>query len=223
MRVFNLKIYLGLALVVLMGLANKAFHSNKAFGGDVAPTSSEQPFRVPPASALVKFEGGPDLMSTYVAYITCGTNKFGFAMPEGYRLSVTDSNRVTLVSADMNSLINWQIIGPVPTNGVDSEVERFRSLLLSRHPGGKILAEFSLSAACQRGPAFEMRWSGPGGLERQELVVFVASPIGLMEFSLVSSLEKYGTARQKMNMALLTFRCSDEQGKLVMPVFSNRL
>lgn len=217
MRVFK--------IVSCFAVAVLGFHllAASAFGGDIAPASSDAAFRLPPVTAIVKYEGGPDLMPTYVAYITCGTNKFGFAMPDGFRLSVSDSNRVTLVSRDLNSLINWRIIAPASTNGTELDPAQYRSLLMSRHPGGKMLAEFPLVAACQRGPAFEMRWSGPGGLERQELAVFVNSPLGVMEFDLVSSLEQFGSARQKMNTTLLTFRCSDEQGKLVMPVFSNRM
>ena len=44
-----------------------------------------------------------------------------------------------------------------------------------------------------------------------------------MEFNLVSSLEQYGTARQELNTALLTFRWNDEHGKLVLPVYSTRI
>ncbi len=173
--------------------------------------------------ASVVYEGGPDLIPTYITYINFGTNKFGFALPENFRLQNTSPDRLTLVSADLNSLINWRIVGPSPTNDVPLDPAVFKEMLMQRHPGGKILAEFSQKAGGKIGPAFEMRWSGEGALERMELAIFVASPAGIIEFDLVSSLEKYGSARQKMNKALLSLRWNDEQGKLTMPVFSNKL
>ena len=173
-------------------------------------------------TASVNLVGGPGLSPTYIAKVDFGTNKFGFAVPEGFRLSNTEGRKMTLVSDDFNSLINWQVVGTAPTNSVELDPAEYRALVLQRHPEGKILSEFSLCAGGQRGPAFEMQWSGRGGLERMELSVFIITPAGVVEFNLVSSLEKYGTARQKMNTAMLTLRWADEHGKLEMPVFSDR-
>jgi hypothetical protein len=174
-------------------------------------------------TASINLVGGPGLSPTYIANVNFGTNKFGFAMPDGFRLSNTEARKLTLVSADFNSIINWQVIGPAPTNGAQLDPAEYRALVLRRHPEAKNLSEFSLCAGGQRGPAFEMQWSGQGGLERTELSVFIITPAGVVEFNLVSSHEKYGTARQKMNTAMLTLRWADEHGKLEMPVFSNRL
>jgi len=195
----------------------------KVFAGDAAENTDTANTNIPPLQTVVRLEGGPNLLPTHVAYVTAGTNKFGFALPDGLHLITSDPGKVTMVSADYNSLLTWQIVGPAPTNGAELDPEEYRKPLMSRHPGGKIIAEYQLVAGGKRGPAFEMRWSGQGGLERQELAAYVTSAAGVVEFDLVSSLEKYGIGRRDLNTIMLTFRCADENGKLVMPVFSDRL
>jgi len=176
-----------------------------------------------PLKVAVSLEGGPGALPTHDACVTIGTNRFAFVIPEGYRLSTTDSSKLTLVSGDLSSLITWRIVGPVPAEGAELDPSEYRNLVMSRHTGGKIMEEFSAVAGGERGPAFDMRWGGPAGLERRELAVFAKSPWGIVEFDLVSSLDGFGEARQQLNTIMLTFRASDEKGKLVMPGFSDRL
>ena len=99
----------------------------------------------------------------------------------------------------------------------------YRSLLLNRQRGGKILEEFSLAAASRRGPAFDLRWNAPGPVPRRERVLFIPSDAGVLEFSLVSSLEKFEAGRQAFNSLSMTFRTAGADGRLEMPVLSNRL
>ncbi len=213
---------------VILALGTRLFAPG-AFAGEAAenpaPTNTAATSCTNAAclKACVKFEGGPNLLPTYVAYLTLGTNKIGFAMPNGFHLSNVESNHVVLANAEFTSLLTWSIIGPAPANGEELDPEYYKSLLLSQHPGGKIISEFSQVAGGHSGPAFEIRWTGKGGLERQEMAVFVACPFGIVEYDLVSSLAKYGDARQNMNTAMLTLRWNDDTGKLTMPVFSNRL
>ena len=111
----------------------------------------------------MKLEGGPDDLPTYQTYVDAGTNKLGFLLPNGFHLAAPDPSKVTLVSADYNSIITWRIVAPAPTNTAELDSAEYKALLLQRHPGGKILAEFSLMVGGRSGPAFEMRWSGPAG------------------------------------------------------------
>jgi hypothetical protein len=96
-------------------------------------------------------------------------------------------------------------------------------VLLQRHPGAKILEEFTLSALSRRGPAFDLRWNANGGMPRCERVVFIPALAGVLEFSLVASPEKFVAAQAEYDLLLLTFRASDARGKLVVPVLSDKL
>ena len=163
------------------------------------------------------------MMPVHRAFITCGTNKFTFLVPDGYRLETSDPQKIALASADLKCLITWRLRNSMPSEAAELDPAHYREVLLSRHPGGKILETFSLSAVGHRGPAFDMRWSGAGGLARQERVLFVPSTAGVLEFSLLSSLDRFNASRQDFDAVLVSFRASDATGKLVVPMISNQL
>ena len=173
--------------------------------------------------AEVKFLGGPGLMPVNRGFVTAGTNKFTFLMPDGFRLETSDPQKLTLASPDLSCLITWRIVGPAPSEAPAPDHALYRELLLSRHPGSQILEQFTLGAAGRLGPAFDLRWGAAGGLVRRERVLFISSPAGVMEFSLVSSLEKFDAGRQRFDAWLVSFRASDEHGHLAVPVISDRL
>ena len=157
------------------------------------------------------------------AFVTCGTNKFTFLMPDGFRLDISQPRKLTLVSADLSCLLTWRVLGPMPPEGTPLNHALYRNVLLSQHPGGKILEEFSLAALGRFGPAFDLRWGASGGLARRERIMFIESLAGVVEFSLVSSLEKFEAGKQEFDAWRLSFRASDANGKLVVPMMSNKL
>jgi len=181
------------------------------------------PTNPPPLRVEVRYEGGPGLSAANRAYVTAGTNKFAFLLPVGFRLETSDNQRVTLVSADYNSILTWRLLGPVRVESPDFDPTTCRELLLERRVGGKILDECTLPAAGQRGPAFELRWNASGGAPRCERVVFVPARAGVMEFSLVSSPEKFKATQPDFDLVLLSFRASGADGKLVVPMLSDKL
>jgi hypothetical protein len=177
----------------------------------------------PPLKADVKYIGGPGLIPVNRVFVSCGTNQFTFLVPDGFRLDASDPRKLTLVNADFTCLITWRVLGPVPTQEAGPDQSFYREMLLKRHPGGKILEEFSLSALGRYGPAFDLRWGGAGGLARRERLLFIPTLAGIVEFDLVSSLETFGARIQQFNDVLVNFRASDEHGKLVVPMISNRI
>jgi hypothetical protein len=164
---------------------------------------------------------GPDLMPADYAYVNFGTNKFGFVMPAGYHLETQDSQKVTLVSADVCSLLTFRVFEPLPPGVTELDPVPYRSLLLDRRHGGRILEEFSLVAASRRGPAFDLSWNAPGPVARCERVLLIPSDAGVLEFSLVSSQEQFEAGRRGFEALLRTFRAAGEDGRLAMPVMSN--
>jgi hypothetical protein len=171
----------------------------------------------------VKRVGGPGLMPADFGFVTFGTNKFGFVLPAGFRLETGDAQKVTLVSADLSCLLTFRVLESLPPGTTELDPAPYRDLLLSRHPGGKILEEFSQAAVNQRGPVFDLRWNAAGTVPRRERVLFIPSDTGVLEFSLASSLEKFEAGRQAFNAWLITFRAADADGRLNMPVLSDRL
>jgi hypothetical protein len=171
----------------------------------------------------IKHVGGPDLLPGDFAYITIGTNKFGFVMPAGFRLETKDAQKVTLVSADLSCLLSFRVLESLPPGTTELDPSLYRDLLLSRHPGGKILEEFSQTAVNRSGPVFDLRWNATGAVQRRERVLLIPSDAGVLEFSLVSSLENFEAGRQGFNALLITFRAADAEGRLNMPQLSNRL
>jgi hypothetical protein len=177
----------------------------------------------PAYSTQIKHVGGPGLLSGDFAYVTFGTNKFGFVMPAGFRLETQDRQKVTLVSADLNCLLTFRMLEPIPGGDGELDPAYYCQLLLSGHPGGKIVDEFSLAAVSRRGPAFDLRWNAAGTVPRLERVLFISSDAGVLEFSLASSLEKFEAGRQAFSSFLMTFRIPEKDGRLIMPVLSDRL
>ena len=171
----------------------------------------------------IKHVGGPGLLPADFAYVTFETSKFGFVMPAGFRLETNDAQKVMLVSADFSCLLTFRVLEPISPGITELDPAPYRDLLLSRHPGGKILEEFSQAAVSRRGPVFDLRWNATGAVPRRERVLFIPSDAGVLEFSLVSSLEKFEAGRQGFNALLRTFRTTDGDGRLNMPMLSNRL
>ena len=176
-----------------------------------------------PLSVEVKHEAGPGLLPANRAYVTAGTNKFAFLLPDGFRLDQSDPCRVALVSSDFACLLTLRIIGALPPGAEGPDAGACRKQVLTEHPGAKILEEFSRSAANRSGPAFDFRWSASTKLERHALAAFIPSQAGILEFRLVSSLEKFEASRAAFNSLLLTFRASDANGRLSIVPLSDRL
>src|ERR1039458_9220594 len=144
----------------------------------------------------IKHVDGPGLLPADFAYVSFGTNKFGFVMPAGFRLETKDAQKVTLVSADLSCLLTFRVLESLPPGTTELDPALYRDLLLSRHPGCKILEEFSQAAVSRRGPAFDLRWNATGAVQRRERVVLTPSNAGGLEFSLVSSVENCETSGQ---------------------------
>jgi hypothetical protein len=191
-----------------------------AGAADLASSCASNP---PPLRVEVRHEGGPGLSAADRAYVTAGTNKFAFLMPPGYRLEASGPDKVTLFSADYNSQLIWRNLGHVLSGSSELDPAQCRELLSRRQPAVKILEEFSLGALGRLGPAFDLRWNATGGGPRRERIVFIPAHAGVMEFSLVSSLEKFEAARPEFDYLLVSFRASDANGKLVVPILSDRL
>jgi hypothetical protein len=180
------------------------------------------PTNQPPISLAVKFEGGPGQIPTHRAYITAGTNRFAFLLPDSFRLSQSDAQKVTMVKGDGSCVISVKVIGLTPGAIKSFDGAAARALLAEEHPDANITTEFGMSAANASGPAFEILW-GSDSLARASRVGFVPLRAGVIEFSVDAGPKNLGPSLGDLNYVVLTFRASDENGKLEATPLSDKL
>jgi len=172
--------------------------------------------------AEVRTDNELDSLPACRAFVTAGTNRFAFSVPEGFRLEPSNPDLVSFISADYHSVLTFRIAATGAPAGQEPRAAVCREALLQQHPGAKILQEFTLSAANRAGPAFDAAWSASGGLQRDQRVAFIPARAGTLEFSLVCTPDAFKKAQYDLNFLLLTFRAVDAQGKLDLPRFSNK-
>jgi hypothetical protein len=101
----------------------------------------------------------------------------------------------------------------VPATGKAFDAAAARTLLNAEHPEATIMSEFGMFAEGVGGPAFEINW-GVGVLTRASRVGFIPLRAALLEFRVDSSPKNLGASLGDFNYVMLTFRASDENGKL---------
>jgi hypothetical protein len=173
-------------------------------------------------SIAFKFEGGPGQIPTTRAYITAGTNKFAFLVPDEFKLASSDPQKVTLMKGDGSCLISVRVIGSIPPSDKPFDSTAARGLLLGEHRDATIVSELGMFAGGVGGPAFEIVW-GVGALSRASRVGFIPLRAGLVEFSVDSSPNKLAPSLGDFNYVLLTFRASDENGMLAATPLSDQI
>jgi len=140
--------------------------------------------------------------------------------PQGFRVILASPDKVVLVNRDCSCILSFRIAaaGSIAAASLNADLCR---AWLTAWPGDlKIQEEFSLTAANQSGPAFEVSFCADG-LFRTSQVAFIPSPVGVLEFKLISSPEKFQAAKAEFHGLLLGFRISDANGKLeILPVLS---
>lgn len=187
-----------------------------------ATAKNTNPTNPPPISVQVKFEGGPDQIPANRAYITAGTNKFAFLLPDSFRLSQSDAQKVSMVKRDGSCIISVRVIGLTSSAIKSFDGAAARALLAEEHPDAMISTEFGMSAADASGPAFEILW-GAGAMARASRIGFVPLRAGVLEFSVDASPKNLAPSLGDLNYVVLTFRASDENGKLAATPLSDRL
>jgi hypothetical protein len=177
----------------------------------------------PSVKAELKVETGPGQIPARRAYLTAGTNRFAFLVPEDFRLDASDPQKVTVVSPDNTKVLTVRILGPMPPETWELQAATYRELLLERNPDVQIREEFSLTAAGRRGPAFDLQWSTSTGGQQACRIAFIPSNAGVLEFSLLTSRELFAQAQPSLYLIMLTFRASDAKGRLDIAPLSDKL
>jgi len=190
-------------------------HSQAELGGSM---TSQTPALV----AEVRTESGPRIATVRRAYLTAGTNRFAFVVPDGFRLDASEPEKIRLVSPDYHCLCTIRLLCGLPEAQAPA-AQACRQLLLSEHPEAIVLSEFALNAADRYGPAFDLRWNAKGGMLRTERAAFIPSRAGVFEFSAVGSPTNLTETQTMLSQVMLSLSTSGPDGKLVVHPLSNRL
>jgi hypothetical protein len=159
---------------------------------------------------------GAGLRQVQHLFLTCGTNQFACVVPTGFRVDASNPQKVVLVDPDYAHFITIRLIGPVPAGAHELRADYCRTLAFSRFPGAKITQESSETVGYLTGPAFDLEWKNAAGTEQSARLVFVVTPVGIMEFSLLACSNKFSDGGILFNTLLSSFRGS-AGGKLDLP------
>lgn len=173
-------------------------------------------------TAEVRRETGPGLIPARRAYLAAGTNTFAFVVPSGFDLAAAAGDKIELVNSDRSCLVTLLLLEPPRAFISEADSEAFRPRIASQYPGAEVAEVFALTAAGRSGPAFDLRWH-TDGVTRAARVAYVPSAAGILEFSLIASPDKFAQFLPTLHTVMLTFRASGPDGKLDLPLLSDKL
>lgn len=164
----------------------------------------------PPHLQVSIVNESPTWQAVLRAYVTVGTNKLAFLLPDGFRMESNNStqNAISFVNGECNCWLTFRIAAPPLSSGRELNAQPLREMLLNRHPRAKILEEFSLVVAGGSVPAFDLQWETSSGLFQRMRVVFVPSSAGILELALLTNVDNFSKFQNAFNSFLLGFRTS---------------
>ena len=157
------------------------------------------------------------------AYVTVGTDKFTFLVPEKFRLtSEVAQEKIQLASLEKDTLITLSFLGPGPAEATELKPGPYRELLSSRYPNGKFVNEFTRPAGGRMGTVFDLDWKSAGGLAQSTRAMYVPTVAGMLEITATSSAKNFPAAQSTLNGVLSSLNFS-VNGKLVVQHLSGPL
>lgn len=170
----------------------------------------------------VRHEHGPGIAPARRAYLTVGETRFAFLVPVGFRVDLSNPERVVLASTDGFAHLTIRVNRSLPPGLTALDAPSIRQLVLSRHPGAQIQEDFTASAANQHGPAFDFRWDS-GSLPCASRVAFIPCAAGILEFNLTGNADKWARYLTDLGTVMQTFCASDASGQLVVTPLSDQI
>jgi hypothetical protein len=201
----------GLLLTALIAFLRAAGYAQEP-GNEAIP-----PMRVSSTNEFV-----PNLEPITRVYARVGTNEFAILVPPGYRMSDSDGLKVTFVNADYNCYLTFQVCRRALPEVKELNPDDYRGAALGEHPGASLAQEFTVGALSTVGPAFDIKWTGAGGVGRMERVAYIRSENWIVKFTMLANADVFGGGQAAFNSLLLNFRAS-QGGKLVLNKISDRI
>jgi len=165
--------------------------------------------------------GGTNVKPVQRAFLTSGTNKFAFLVPEDFRADASLPNKLVLSSPDYGCFISVRFSAAKPPETEVLQLESWRNQALTEFPSATISSEFSIHAAGHSGPAYELQWTNPSGTGESACAVFIPFAAGVLEFSLLTHSDKYADGRFFFQALLLSLQCNESGQFEILPIFGN--
>ena len=146
-------------------------------------------------------------------YVTAGTNKWAFCVPDNFHVDTSNPYKVVLVQADYNCFLSIRILTPI---GGDLAPEYCRRQLSDAFPEANVTGEFAQRAGATSGPGFDLQWTNSNSVPQSARVAYFPSPAGVVELVLLSKSEKFTESRRFFDFLRASY-CSDQSGP-IMPI-----
>lgn len=149
-------------------------------------------------------------------FMTVDDRRLLLIVPQNFRVDLPNPEKVVLVNHEYSCVLSFRIVAPGNGAAAAPKVDDCRAWLSARLEDLKIKAEFSMTAASGRGPAFDLICK-VDGVVRASRVTYIPSPVGVLEFISLSSPEQFEAAKADFRFMLRGFRITDAGGKLEIP------
>jgi hypothetical protein len=188
------------------------------FGQVVATPDTADQTRL---QATVKGEEIVGDSQIFRVYANCGTNRFAFVMPSGFRLDASGSGRLTLTGFENSCFITVRLLAKPAIGSAGASVDGYRDSLLVRFPGATIRNRGLEYALNRSGPAFDLEWQNTAGTWQCVRAVFISTPAGVLQFDVSAPISRRADAQLSLGIVLSTLS-SNENGKLTIVPFSDK-
>lgn len=160
--------------------------------------------------------------SVYRAYVTVGSNKFTFLIPDRFRTGGDpEHGKLQLTTVEGNSIITLNFLDDSSPDSSVPDADTYREALASRYPNGKFAPVFSRPAAGQMASVFDIEWKGAAGLAQKTRALYVPTAAGVLAVTLTSGAKSFPEARANLDEVIGTLTFS-VNGKLHVHRLSNR-
>ena len=150
-------------------------------------------------------------------------NKFTFVIPLGYQLqSGSSSNRVVLANRDGDRTITFSVLNAFPAPDAGLSIAACHTIAASNAPGAVFLNDSPCNLAYDKGRAMDLEWRTASDIVLCKHAVFLASPAGLLEFSVTTGKAGIRDGQSSLDYLLKSFRYSTD-GMLRFTPLSDRL
>lgn len=153
-------------------------------------------------------------------FVSSGTHEFCVLLPSGYGAVLGNESSVVLSAPDNLTFISISR-REVPTPpGKELGADECRTAVAAEYPGATILEESTFGAGDHQGPSFDLRWFDSTKQARWLRVVYVPTQLGLLQFTLTTTQDRFPATRFDLARVMGTF-ASGKRGELDVKPLSN--
>jgi hypothetical protein len=150
-------------------------------------------------------------------------NKFTFVIPLGYQLqSGSSSNRIVLANRDGDRTITFSVLNAFTAPDAGLSIAACHTIAASNAPGAVFFNDSPCNLAYDKGRAMDLEWRTASDIVVCKHAVFLASPAGLLEFSVTTGKAGFREGQSSLDYLVKSFRYSTD-GMLRFTPLSDRL